>query len=329
MKKIMLFFLLICMASVFALTDGCGNEVDVNTACVIRTPPITCSTYDLFNSTNELNIDDGTMSEVITGSGVYNFTFNQVDLGIHTIILCDNTSSSINVEVTDETDLATILASVLSVNRTKASVENISTILDNITNAQSGIVSKGDTAWITATGFETESDASSRFSSLSSGIQNNATNTTNSITANITASTGNIISVGDSNWITAVGFSTHSAADIWTSATRTLTSFGTLISDIWSAGTRTLTVADWQTETDASTRFSSLSDGIQNNATAVSANVTAEVDDISPTITESDKEDIADKVLRRPVTDSGKSLNVTLQLIEVINETTYYIEQLI
>ena len=47
------------------------------------------------------------------------------------------------------------------------------------------------------------------------------------------------------NWLTATGFSTHSAADVWTSATRTLSSFGTLVSDIatavWGAGTRTLT----------------------------------------------------------------------------------------
>lgn len=35
--------------------------------------------------------------------------------------------------------------------------------------------------------------------------------------------------------------SSHAAADIWSAGTRTLTSFGTLVSDIWSAGTRTLT----------------------------------------------------------------------------------------
>lgn len=35
--------------------------------------------------------------------------------------------------------------------------------------------------------------------------------------------------------------SSHSAADVWSVATRTLTSFGTLVSDIWSHTTRTLT----------------------------------------------------------------------------------------
>src|SRR3990172_3148566 len=36
--------------------------------------------------------------------------------------------------------------------------------------------------------------------------------------------------------------SSHSAADVWASATRTLTSFGTLVADIWASATRTLTM---------------------------------------------------------------------------------------
>lgn len=36
------------------------------------------------------------------------------------------------------------------------------------------------------------------------------------------------------------GLSTHSAADVWSVGTRTLTSFGTLVADIWSHATRTL-----------------------------------------------------------------------------------------
>lgn len=35
--------------------------------------------------------------------------------------------------------------------------------------------------------------------------------------------------------------SSHTAADVWSAGTRTLTSFGTLVADIWSNGTRTLT----------------------------------------------------------------------------------------
>lgn len=55
----------------------------------------------------------------------------------------------------------------------------------------------------------------------------------------------NDLQTNQGNWLTATGFSTHSAADVWTVGTRTLTSFGTLASDtataVWAAGTRTLT----------------------------------------------------------------------------------------
>jgi len=55
----------------------------------------------------------------------------------------------------------------------------------------------------------------------------------------------NELQTNQGNWLTATGFSTHSAADVWTVSTRTLSSFGTLVSDVatavWSAVTRTLT----------------------------------------------------------------------------------------
>jgi len=50
---------------------------------------------------------------------------------------------------------------------------------------------------------------------------------------------------GAGSWATAIGFSTHSAADVWASGTRTLTSLGTVVADtataVWAAVTRTLT----------------------------------------------------------------------------------------
>lgn len=61
-----------------------------------------------------------------------------------------------------------------------------------------------------------------------------------------TASTliGDLETHGDNAWATATGFSTHSAADVWSVSVRTLTSFGALASDVatavWAAGTRTL-----------------------------------------------------------------------------------------
>lgn len=47
--------------------------------------------------------------------------------------------------------------------------------------------------------------------------------------------------VGDNLNATVSSRSSHSAADVWAVATRTLTSFGTLASDVWSVATRLLT----------------------------------------------------------------------------------------
>lgn len=47
--------------------------------------------------------------------------------------------------------------------------------------------------------------------------------------------------IGDNINATISSRSSHSAADVWAVGTRTLTSFGTLVSDIWSNATRTLT----------------------------------------------------------------------------------------
>jgi len=55
----------------------------------------------------------------------------------------------------------------------------------------------------------------------------------------------------------ATGFSTHSAADVWTATTRTLSSFGTLLADIWSYATRVLTGT---VETDTASRTASKAD---------------------------------------------------------------------
>lgn len=52
----------------------------------------------------------------------------------------------------------------------------------------------------------------------------------------------NELQTNQGNWLTATGFSTHSASDVWAVGTRELTSGAApSVSDIWSAGTRTLT----------------------------------------------------------------------------------------
>ena len=98
MKKTILFILMILsLISIVYADRTCQSVQEANVPCQIITPVIIgCSTYDLYNSTLELNIDDGQMSQ-IGSTGTYNFTFNQPDEGSHKIILCDNTTGILEV----------------------------------------------------------------------------------------------------------------------------------------------------------------------------------------------------------------------------------------
>ncbi len=101
MKKTILVFIIFVLIinQVFALRT-CQNVQEANVPCQIVTPIITdCSTYDLYNSTLELNIDEGSMTQ-IGSTGVYNFTFNQPDEGTHKIIICNNQTTA-TIEVAD------------------------------------------------------------------------------------------------------------------------------------------------------------------------------------------------------------------------------------
>jgi len=73
----------------------------------------------------------------------------------------------------------------------------------------------------------------------------------------------NELQTNQGNWLTATGFSTHSAADVWAVGTRSLTTFGSLVSDVatavWAAGTRTLTaISDSSGITTLLTRITAL-----------------------------------------------------------------------
>lgn len=70
----------------------------------------------------------------------------------------------------------------------------------------------------------------------------------------------NELQTNQGNWLTATGFSTHSAADVWTATTRTLSSFGTLVADIWGHATRTLSAFAFTVTTDAASRTASQAD---------------------------------------------------------------------
>ncbi len=70
-----------------------------------------------------------------------------------------------------------------------------------------------------------------------SGIQLAANQDVRNVTGtlpDVTVSTSSVSTIRS-------GLSTLTASDVWSHATRSLTTFGTLVSDIWSAGSRTLT----------------------------------------------------------------------------------------
>ena len=100
------------------------------------------------------------------------------------------------------------------------------------TDSLEAIRDRGDAAWITATGFATPTN-------ITAGVITTVTNLTNlpaaaALEATLTAMKGATFDTatdslealrnrGDAAWITATGFSTHTAADIWAVATRVLT----------------------------------------------------------------------------------------------------------
>lgn len=84
---------------------------------------------------------------------------------------------------------------------------------------------------------------------------------------------------GDAAWITATGFSTHSAADVWSVATRTLTASTNFndvsATDVWAAATRTLTANTNLNDLDAAGVRSALGMASANLDTQIAALPTA------------------------------------------------------
>jgi len=100
-KLFLVVILLVLISSVYS--EICNEEVYPDTECEIITPVISCGAYnyDLINLTlgdNGVLVNDGTMTQIGTTSS-YNFTFNQPS-GEYLIILCDNSTSYINVRTT-------------------------------------------------------------------------------------------------------------------------------------------------------------------------------------------------------------------------------------
>jgi len=105
MKKIFIFggaiIFLICVISAALATDVCDTEIDPNTNCWIISPAgLGCSKVTVYNESGQKDLDSVSMSELYTDSGVYKYTFNFNSQGAYTIVLCDNTTSTLTVKNT-------------------------------------------------------------------------------------------------------------------------------------------------------------------------------------------------------------------------------------
>lgn len=113
MKKIIFMLIpLLFLASVFA-APICDDEMDPNVECEVVTPVLDCGSYtfDLINLTDDSTLtNDGAMTHI--GSSVYNFTFDR-PAGQYLIVLCDNSTATINVRETQHDKLDDLVTDYL------------------------------------------------------------------------------------------------------------------------------------------------------------------------------------------------------------------------
>lgn len=109
--------------------------------------------------------------------------------------------------------------------------------------------------------------------------------------------------------------SSHTAADVWAVAARTLTSFGTLAADVWAVGTRTLT--------SFGTLAQDIWDKLTSGLTAVGSIGKLLVDNINATISSRSSHAAADvwSVVTRALTDkAGFTISGTKTTLDDLND---------
>jgi hypothetical protein len=294
MKKVLFVLIALLLVPVIYGMRQCNLIQEPSVNCEITTPVITCNTYDWYNSTHELATDDGAMTQIGT-TGVYYFTFNAPDSGTHTILLCDNTTGTLEVAsyslkntseslldgVTLEDDAITsgkIAANAIGSSEIAADAvgaseagflldstgfngAEISAISTGIGTNRSALETYGDSNWATATGFATNSQANQ----ILSGTQTNRTYLEDNLST--------IRARGDSAWITASGFSTSAQANSILSGIQTNISYlESNLSTIRARGDST-----WITATGFATSTQALSilAGIQDNTTFIDTAISA------------------------------------------------------
>lgn len=97
MKKIILILIGIFLIP-FVFANVCVYEEVPDVGCKIITPGnLTCSTYSIYAENGTLLSGLPSMTELYSGSGVYNVTFNQSVSQGYTIHLCDGSTTTIKV----------------------------------------------------------------------------------------------------------------------------------------------------------------------------------------------------------------------------------------
>jgi hypothetical protein len=108
-----------------------------------------------------------------------------------------------------------------------------------------------------------------------------------------------VIHTVDDNLDVAVSTrSSHTAADVWTSATRTLTSFGTLAADVWAATVRTLTQPAAQVIASVSGSSLSLTNRVSFAATLTGLTIPANWEAVYLTVKRTTRDADADAILQ-------------------------------
>lgn len=102
MKLKYLIWILILIPLTFAAFEECSdtNEIEINDVpCNVITPFINNSCLNYNYTITDVNTSQIVRAWNMTplGNGVFNFTFNQSVLGTYSIVLCDNTTSTVSV----------------------------------------------------------------------------------------------------------------------------------------------------------------------------------------------------------------------------------------
>ena len=248
----------------------CNNATDGTLLCSAAT--LTC-----YNSSDTKTVDADAATNIATGQFKFQYTNTTDRYGcfidcctgavdyafpvyVTTTPIATAELTSIETAISQNT---TSIATAISQNTTDIK-GNLTGIETAISQNKSAIITQGDSAWISATGYETETNAGGRYDNLSANMTDivehgdsdwdTATGFETEASAstrydNLKANMTDVVEHGDSGWITATGFATLtnattildtinaltdvSASQVWSYATRVLTNISVVAPDIY------------------------------------------------------------------------------------------------